>query len=67
VSPHAARFLKAIHKLRQAGLAQLVQLGETFNAWTEEIAKGFHNKLALVNRQAFGFRNFHHCRLRVKV
>jgi transposase len=48
----------------------LVQLGETLNCWAEEIvamwrftrnngiAEGFHNKMELINRQAYGFRNF---------
>ena len=75
----APRFLRAVYQLRQAGLAQLVQLGETLNAWSEEIVamwrftrnngitEGFHNKMELINRQAYGFRNFENYRLRVKV
>ncbi len=75
----ATRFLAAIDQLRQAGLAQLVQLGETLNAWSLEIAtmwrftknngitEGFHNKMEMLSRQAFGFRNFNNYRLRVKV
>ena len=31
------RFLRALYQLRQAGLAQLVQLGQTLSAWSEEI------------------------------
>jgi transposase len=73
------RFLRAIYQLRQAGLPQLVQLGETLHAWREEIAamwrftrnngitEGFHNKMELITRQAYGFRNFENYRLRVKV
>lgn len=73
------RFLKAIVLLRATGLAALVQLGETLQAWSEEIAamwrftrnngitEGFHNKMELINRQAYGFRNFENYRLRVKV
>jgi len=73
------RFLRAVYQLRQAGLAQLVQLGQTLAAWSEEIAamwrftrnngitEGFHNKMELINRQAYGFRNFQNYRLRVKV
>jgi transposase len=75
----APRFLRAVYQLRQAGLAQLVQLGETLSSWAEEIAamwrftknngitEGFHNKMELINRQAYGFRNFENYRLRVKV
>ena len=75
----APRLLCAIHQLRQAGLAQLVQLGDTLHAWREEIAtmwrftrnngitEGFHNKMELITRQAYGFRNFQNYRMRVKV
>ncbi|MGA9106414.1 MAG: transposase, partial [Bryobacteraceae bacterium] len=75
----APRFLRAVYQLRQAGLAQLVQLGETLQAWEQEIVamwrftrnngitEGFHNKMELINRQAYGFRNFENYRLRVKV
>jgi hypothetical protein len=30
------------------------------------ITEGFHNKMELINRQAYGFRNFENYRLRVK-
>ena len=33
----APRFLGAIYELHQAGLAPLVQLGQTLSAWSEEI------------------------------
>lgn len=73
------RFLRAVAQLRQAVFPQLVQLGQTLEAWSEEIAamwrftknngitEGFHNKMELINRQAYGFRNFQNYRLRVKV
>jgi transposase len=73
------RFLSALYQLRQAGLAQLVQLGKTLEAWSQEIVamwrftrnngitEGFHNKMELISRQAYGFRNFENYRLRVKV
>ena len=50
-----------------------------FSSWSEEIVamwrftrnngitEGFHNKMELINRQAYGFRNFQNYRLRVKV
>jgi transposase len=75
----APRFLRAIAQLRQANLPQLVQLGQTLFAWRAEIAamwrftrnngitEGFHNKMELISRQAYGFRNFENYRLRVKV
>jgi len=77
--PLATRLLKAIYQLRQAGLAQLVQLGETLHTWAAEIAamwrftknngitEGFHTKMEVLQRQAYGFRNFKHYRLRVRI
>ena len=77
--PLAARFLKAVHQLRQAGLPQLMQLGETLHCWQNEIAlmwrftrnngitEGFHTKMEVLQRQAYGFRNFNNYRLRVKI
>jgi transposase len=65
--------------LRQAGFPSLAQLGETLHSWQREIAamwrfsrnngitEGFHNKMALINRQPYGFRNFENYRRRVKV
>lgn len=73
------RLLKAVYELRQAGLAHLVQLGQTLQAWSQEIAamwrftrnnaitEGFHTKMEVLQRQAYGFRNFQNYRLRVKV
>ena len=58
---------------------RFLQLGQTLHAWSEEIVsmwrftrnngitEGFHNKMELINRQAYGFRNFQNYRLRVKV
>ena len=75
----APRLLRAIDQLRQTGLAQLVTLGETLDAWKEEIARmwrfsrtngiteGFHNKMETLTRQAYGFRNFNNYRRRVRV
>ncbi|HVX57376.1 MAG TPA: ISL3 family transposase [Candidatus Saccharimonadales bacterium] len=78
-APLARRFLKAIHQLSEAGLAQLVALGQTLAAWSVEIAtmwrftrnngitEGFHTKMEVLQRQAYGFRNFNNYRLRVKI
>ena len=77
--PLVNRFLKAIHELSQAKLTQLVQLGETLASWSVEIAmmwrftrnngitEGFHTKMEVLQRQAYGFRNFPNYRLRVRV
>jgi len=73
------RFLRAVQQLREAGLAQLVSLGQTLWSWREEIVamwrftrtngitEGFHNKMELLKRQAYGFRNFNNYRMRVKI
>ena len=75
----APRLLRAIAELQGAGLAPLVQLGNTLHSWREEIAtmwrftrnngitEGFHTKMEVLQRQAYGFRNFNNYRLRVKV
>jgi transposase len=75
----APRFLKAIDDLRTSGFSQLATLGETLNNWSAEIAtmwrftrnngitEGFHTKMEVLQRQAYGFRNFNNYRLRVQV
>src|SRR5262249_43919430 len=77
--PLARRFVKALYELSQAGLAQLVQLGQTLASWSNEIAtmwrftrnngitEGFHNKMETISRQAYGFRNFNNYRIRVRI
>ena len=77
--PLVKRFLKAVTDLSQANLAQLVQLGQTLASWSVEIAtmwrftrnngitEGFHTKMEVLQRQAYGFRNFRNYRLRVRV
>jgi transposase len=77
--PLAARFLKAIYQLKDSGLAQLAQLGDTLKNWAAEIAtmwrftknngitEGFHTKMEVLQRQAYGFRNFNNYRLRVRI
>jgi transposase len=73
------RFLRAIADLRASGFAQLVTLGDTLFSWAAEIAtmwrftrnnaitEGFHTKMEVLQRQAYGFRNFTNYRLRVQV
>jgi len=74
----ARRFLADVATLRCCGFAPLAQLGNTLFAWREEIAcmwrftrnngitEGFHNKMEVLQRQAYGFRNFQNYRLRVR-
>ena len=75
----APKLLRMIAELREQGLSQMVQLGNTLHSWREEIAtmwrftrnngitEGFHTKMEVLQRQAYGFRNFNNYRLRVKV
>lgn len=75
----AHRWLKALEQLKQAGFVQLVSLGETLSSWSTEIAtmwrftrnngitEGFHTKMEVLQRQAYGFRNFNNYRLRVRI
>lgn len=70
--------LECIQKLKTCGLEPLVQLGKTIESWKEEIAcmwrfrknngitEGFHNKMEMISRRAFGFRNFNNYRLRIR-
>ncbi len=58
---------------------QLVAFGDTLPSYTFEIAsmwrftrnnaitEGFHTKMEVLQRQAYGFRNFQNYRLRVKI
>lgn len=73
------QLLDFIDQLKKCGLPQLEQLGRTLGSWSEEIAamwrftknngitEGFHNKMEMISRRAFGFRNFENYRLRVRV
>ena len=74
---HAPRLLELIAQLTQSGLRPLVTLAKTLQSWQEEIAcmwrftknngitEGFHRKMKLIQRCAYGFRNFNNYRLRV--
>jgi transposase len=68
-----------IQALKQSPFKQLKTLGKTIYQWQEEIVRmwrfsksngiteGFHHKMKLIQRRAYGFRNFENYRLRVKV
>jgi len=72
-------FLNKIDQLTRCGFTALEQLGRTLGSWKNEIAcmwrftrnngitEGFHNKMEMISRRAFGFRNFQNYRLRVRV
>jgi len=73
------RLLEATRELRESKFPPLVTLGNTLEDWHEEIARmwrytrnngiteGFHTKIEMIQRRAYGFRNFENLRLRVKV
>jgi transposase len=75
----APRLLRSIYDLRTSGFAPLITLGDTMLSWSHEIARmwrftrsnaiteGFHTKMEVLQRQAYGLRNFNNYRLRVKV
>jgi transposase len=72
------RLMAAVQQLREFPRPQLAQLGETLHNWSEEIVRmwrftrsngiteGFHTKMEVLQRQAYGFRNFANYRLRVR-
>jgi transposase len=72
------RFLHAVAQLRGCGFSPLVTLGDTLHNWAEQIVamwrftrnngitEGFHTRMEVLQRQAYGFRNFANYRLRVK-
>lgn len=72
-------FLNMIQKLKESPFKRLVTLGKTLYQWREEIVcmwrftknngitEGFHRKMKLIQRRAYGFRNFENYRLRVRV
>lgn len=74
---HISRLLGLIDELRQSALEPLVRLASTFHNWREAlvtmwrftknngITEGFHRKMKLIQRRAYGFRNFNNYRLRV--
>jgi transposase len=71
-------FLDYVYKLKDSMLDSMVTLGKTLYSWREEVVRmfrftksngileGFHNKMEMISRRAYGFRNFENYRLRVK-
>lgn len=70
--------LDRIWQLKNSPFDSLATLGQTLEDWQEEIARmwrfrrnngiteGFHNKMEMISRRAFGFKNFDNYRLRVR-
>ncbi len=77
--PLIKRLLDWIWKLRHSGLPAMETLAETLDNWSSEIAcmwrftknnaitEGFHTKMEVIQRRAYGFKNFTNYRLRVIV
>ncbi|MCQ5217607.1 transposase [Desulfovibrio desulfuricans] len=76
---YVAELLDKIDQLRETPFAPLRTLGKTLHNWREKvprmfrftrnngITEGFHRKMKLIQRRAYGFRNFENYRLRVRV
>jgi transposase len=74
---HSRTLLGLLDTLRASGFDQARTLAQTLADWTEEIGRmwrftrnngiteGFHRKMKLIQRRAYGFRNFNNYRLRV--
>jgi transposase len=71
------QFLKLIETLKESGFKAIVSLARTLANWDEAITcmwrfsksngitEGFHRKMKLIQRRAYGFKNFENYRLRV--
>ena len=79
VKPLIPKFLFYIRALKESPFESMSTLGRTLESWSEEIARmwrftksngiteGFHTKMEMISRRAYGFRNFQNYRLRVRV
>ena len=75
--PHIHSLVEMVAQLKATSLDSLQTLGQTLERWLEEIGRmlrfsrsngiteGFHTKMEMISRRAFGFRNFKNYRLRV--
>ena len=71
------QLLFLIERLKKADFEEPQALAKTLQSWSKEIARmwrfsrnngiteGFHRKMKLIQRRAYGFRNFNNYRLRV--
>jgi len=77
--PLVKELLWIIEELKKTPFKYLQTLGNSLDEWKEEIARmfrfsktngiteGLHNKMEMLSRRAYGFRNFENYRLRVRV
>ena len=75
---HIRHLLRILDELREAPMPVLHGLAATLWSWRDEIARmwrftksnaiteGLHNKMEVISRRAYGFRNFQNYRLRVR-
>lgn len=75
--PLITRLIQLIDDLRKSSFPPLVSLAQTLWSWREPLAamwrfsknngitEGFHRKMKLIQRRAYGFKNFNNYRLRV--
>lgn len=73
------KFLNMIRELLDSHFEPMKTLGKTLRSWVTEIVRmwrftksngiteGFHNKMEMMTRRAYGFRNFQNYRMKVKV
>lgn len=71
-------YLNYLEQLKNSMFEPMVTLGKTLDSWSEEVVRmwrftksngiteGFHTKMEMITRRAYGFRNFENYRLRVK-
>jgi len=74
---HIRHLIALIDELRLSAFEPLVRLAKTLHSWRDAlvtmwrftknngITEGFHRKMKLIQRRAYGFRNFYNYRLRV--
>ena len=75
--PLTKKLLDFIDELKASAFPSLLTLAQTLSAWREPLAamwrftknngitEGFHRKFKLIQRRAYGFKNFSNYRLRV--
>jgi transposase len=73
-----SQFLYAVEELRATSMVVLQSLASSLWSWRDEIARmwrftksnaiteGLHNKMEVISRRAYGFRNVQNYRLRVR-
>ena len=73
------QLITTIAQLKYSGLEHLVTIAKTLYNWQEKIVRmwrftksngiteGFHHKMKLIQRRAYGFPNFENYRMKVRV